>query len=100
MDRKIGTFFGRGMSLDRHSISENRKKAEERSLGEKDLGDKGLNQDSFNYEMRRSFFSPNKNVFSNRYEDVIDMDIEDGVNVIKKRRGSIFGNGGDTVLGN
>lgn len=49
-------------------------------------------------KMRESYFSPREAIFSEMPEQ--EDEEKDGIDILKKRRGSIFGNVGSSLFGN
>ena len=63
------------------------------------MGLKKEKKEEFNQEMRKTYFTPEESIVNVEPQEDGEA-MQEGVNVLKKRRGSIFGNNIGTIFGN
>lgn len=56
-------------------------------------------KEEFNQEMRKAYFTPEESILNIESQEDGEA-MQEGVDVLKKRRGSIFGNNTGTIFGN
>ena len=63
------------------------------------MGLKKEKKEEFNQEMRKAYFTPEESIVNVEPQEDGEA-MQEGVDVLRKRRGSIFGNNVGTIFGN